>query len=223
MTRKINTRVKKQNGKGVIDTVENMVLSNKHNRLLPGEKHMIIYLPSDRTYNPAVYAGPGTQLLTRLNRGDKPLSYVDTVSQAHDIRYGLAQTEADVRTADNKMVQLLAQGRRTGKDSNFNLNQADLIKAKILLEDKLGVPKSWFAQFGREGKPQSVIDLYKNKLNELEQQGFGMSGHGIQERHLRASPMSVMRAKPIAVLKKLNGQTRSVSNMPEGMQLPISS
>ena len=84
-----------------------------------------------------------------------------------------------VRTADTKMVQQIAQGRRTGKDSN-------LIKAKILLEDKLGVPKSWFAQFGREGKPQSVIDLYKNKLNELEQQGFGMLGHGIQERHLRA-------------------------------------
>ena len=148
MTRKINTRVKKQNGKGVIDTVANMVLSSKHNRLLPGEKHMIIYLPSDRTYNSALYAGPETQLLTRLNRGDKPLSYVDTVSQAHDIRYGLAQTEADVRTADNKMVQQIAQGRRTGKDSNFNLNQADLIKAKILLEDNLGVPKSWFAQFG---------------------------------------------------------------------------
>ena len=134
MTRKINTRVKKQKGRGVIDTVENMVLSNKHNILLPGEKHMIIYLP-DGTYNPAIYAGPGTQLLTRLKRGDKPLSYVDTVSQAHDIRYGLAQTEADVRTADNKMVQQIAQGRRTGKDSNFNLNQVDLNKAKILLEE----------------------------------------------------------------------------------------
>ena len=45
MTRKINTRVKKQNGKGVIDTVANMVLSSKYNRLLPGGKHMIIYLP----------------------------------------------------------------------------------------------------------------------------------------------------------------------------------
>ena len=92
------------------------------------------------------------------------------------------------------------------KDSNLNLNQADLIKAKILLEDKLGVPKSWFAQFGREGKPQSVIDLYKNKLGDLERQGFGASGHGIQERHLKASPMSVVRAKPIAVLKSKNGE-----------------
>ncbi len=132
-------------GKGILDATANMVLSNKHNRALPKEKHQIIYLP-DGTYNPARYSGPGTQLETRLKRGDKPLSYVDTVAQAHDLRYGLAQTEADVRTADNKMVQLIAQGRRSGNDSNFNLNQADLIKAKILLEDKLGVPKAWFAR-----------------------------------------------------------------------------
>ena len=136
----MNKKAKARKGKGVIDGIANMVLSNKHNRALPNEKHQIIYLP-DGTYNPARYSGPNTQLETRLRRGDKPLSYVDTVAQAHDLRYRLAQTEADVRTADNKMVQLIAQGRRSGKDSNFNLNQADLIKAKILLEDKLGVPK----------------------------------------------------------------------------------
>ena len=201
----MNKKAKARKGKGILDATANMVLSNKHNRLMPGERHQIIYLP-DGTYNPARFSGPGTQLETRLRRGDKPLSYVDTVAEAHDLRYGLAQTEADVRTADNKMVQLIAQGRRSGKDSNFNLNQADLIKAKILLEDKLGVPKSWFASYGREGKPQNVIDLYQNMLNELQQQGFGASGQGIHERHARAMPMSIMRAKPIAVLrvKKIN-------------------
>ena len=102
------------------------------------------------------------------------------------------------------MVQLIAQGRRSGKDSNVNLNQADLIKAKILLEDKLGVPKSWFASYGREGKPQNVIDLYQNKLNELQQQGFGASGQGIHERHAQVMPMSIMRALPVAVRKSKN-------------------
>ena len=201
----MNKKAKARKGKGVIDGIANMVLSDKHNRALPNEKHQIIYLP-DGTYNPAKYSGPGTQLDTRIKRGDKPLSYVDKVAQGHDLRYALAQTEADVRMADNKMVQLIAQGRRTGKDSNFNLNQADLIKVKILLEDKLGVPKSWFARYGREGRPQSDIDMYQNKLNELQQQGFGASGQGIHERHARASPMSVMRPKPIAVLKSKNGQ-----------------
>ena len=196
----MNKKAKARKGKGILDATANMVLSNKHNRLMPGERHQIIYLP-DGTYNPARFSGPGTQLETRIKRGDKPLSYVDKVAQTHDLRYALAQTEADVRTADNKMVQLIAQGRRSGKDSNFNLNQADLIKAKILLEDKLGVPKSWFASYGREGKPQNVIDLYQNKLNELQQQGFGASGQGIHERHSQVMPMSVMRALPVAVRK----------------------
>ncbi len=110
-----------------------------------------------------------------------------------------------MRTAHNKMVQLIAQGRRTGKDSNFNLNQADLIKAKILLEDKFGVPKSWFASYGREHiKQPATAAMYQNKLNELQQTGFGVSGQGIHERHARAMPMSVMRAKPIAVLRVQN-------------------
>jgi hypothetical protein len=104
------------------------------------------------------------------------------------------------------MVQLIAQGRRSGKDSNFNLNQADLIKAKILLEDKLGVPKSWFASYGREHiKDPATASMYQNKLNELQQQGFGVSGQGIHERHSRAMPMSVMRALPVAVRKSKNG------------------
>ena len=69
----------------------------------------------------------------------------------------------------------------------------------------LGVPKSWFVSYGREGKSQNVIDLYQNKLNELQQQGFGASGQGIHERHARAMPMSVMRALPVAVRKSKNG------------------
>ena len=57
-----------------------MVLSNKHNRALPGERHQIIYL-SDGTYSPAVYSGPGTNLRVRIGRNDQPLSYVDKVAQ----------------------------------------------------------------------------------------------------------------------------------------------
>ena len=52
---------RKQKGKGIIDGIANSVLSNKHNRLLPGERHKVIYLP-DGTYNPAKYSGPGTNL-----------------------------------------------------------------------------------------------------------------------------------------------------------------
>ena len=52
---------KAKRGKGIIDSISNKILSNKHNISLPGEKHQIIYLP-DGTYNSARYSGPGTNL-----------------------------------------------------------------------------------------------------------------------------------------------------------------
>ena len=47
----MNKKAKARKGKGVIDGIANMVLSNKHNRHLSGEKYQIIYLPNDNTYN----------------------------------------------------------------------------------------------------------------------------------------------------------------------------
>jgi len=83
-------------GKGFIDSISNKVLSNKHNIALPGEKHQIIYL-SDGTYNPARYSGPGTNLSTRIKRGDQPLSYVDKTAEAHDLKYALANNNQDIK------------------------------------------------------------------------------------------------------------------------------
>ena len=60
-----------------------------------------------------------------------------------------------------------------------------LIKAKILLEDRLGVPKTFFASYGRASNSASDISMYKNKLKELDQQGFGLSHSGIHTKHLR--------------------------------------
>jgi len=82
------------------------------------------------------------------------------------------------------MVQLLEKARTNKLDTNFNINQASLIKAKILLEDKLGVPKSFFTSYGRAGQPPSDISMYEAKMKELEQQGFGSTHTGIHIKHL---------------------------------------
>ena len=175
---------KTQKGKGIIDGIANAILSDKHNRLLPGEKHQIIYL-NDGTYNPAVYSGPGTNLKVRISRNDQPLSYVDKVAEAHDIRYALASVDGDVRAADNRMVQLLQKAKAQKLDSNFNINQGLMIQAKILMEDKMGVPKTFFASYGRQNKQPTEIAMYENKLKELEQQGFGLSHSGIHLKNLK--------------------------------------
>ena len=76
-----------------------------------------------------------------------------------------------------------------------------MIKAKILLEEILGVPKSWFASYGREHiKDVSVLDLYRTKMNELQQEGFGSSMAGIHDKHVKKS-MSIARGKAVAILR----------------------
>ena len=179
---------KQQKGKGIIDGLQNMILSTKLNKALPNEKHQIIKLP-DGSYNPAVYSGPGTNLETRIRRGDKPLSYVDKTAMARDLRYALARTDQDVRDADNRMVQQLNKATTMNLDSQFNIKQASLIKAKILAEDHLGISKSFFTTYGREGTPANDIQIYESTLKTLEQQGFGHNKFGLKDKHYIHTPL----------------------------------
>lgn len=162
-----------QEGRGFFDSIANAVLSTKENKMEKGERHQMIKLPDGRIA-PAAYSGPMTALETRIRRGDKPLSFVDETAQAHDLRYQLAKTEADVKLADKKMIDSLEIAKKKGLDNMFNIRQAELIKAKYLLQDKFGMPTSWFTSFGLDSiKDKSLIPVMEAKLKELEQKGLG--------------------------------------------------
>ena len=164
---------REQKGTGIIDRVANALLSTKENKLMAGEKHQMIKMPDGRIA-PAVFSGPGTQLETRIRRGDKGLSYVDTTAEAHDLRYQLAKNEADVKTADADMIRNLEKAKSQNLDNMFNIRQAELIKVKYLLQDKFGLPTSWFTSFGLDSiKDPTIIPIMQTKLKALEQQGFG--------------------------------------------------
>ena len=131
---------------------------------------------------PARYSGAGTNLTTRLKRGDVGLSYVDRTANAHDIRYGLALNDDDIRAADNRMVTSLNKASNEKLDNTFNIAQASLIKAKILMEDHLGFKKEWFTTYGRQHLTPEEISLYEEKLKALEVQGFGRKRHSAKRR-----------------------------------------
>ena len=164
---------KKQKGTGIIDRIANTLLSTKENKLMDGEKHQMIKMPDGRIA-PAVYSGPGTHLETRIRRGDKPLSYVDKTAQAHDLRYQLAKNEGDIKTADADMIKNLNEAKAKNLDNLFNIRQAELIKVKYLLQDKFGLPTSWFTSFRLDSiQDPTIIPIMRSKPHELEQQGFG--------------------------------------------------
>lgn len=155
-----------------MDKIRNFILSDKHNQALPGEKHQIIYLP-DNTYSSARYSGAGTRLDIRLPKHEMGLSYVDNVAKRHDIEYLFAKDEADVKRADEHMMMKLDEARAKKLDAPFNINQAELIRAKYYA-NRLGVPTSFFTSFGKDSiADQSIIPEAERQLQELIQQGYG--------------------------------------------------
>ena len=83
----------------------------------------------------------------------------------------------------------MQKGKLQQLDSNFNINQGLMIQTKILMEDKMGVPKSFFASYGRINKSPEENAMYEGKLKELEQQGFGHSKAGIKDKHYYHTPL----------------------------------
>jgi len=159
--------------KGVADKVLNV--DKSINTLYPGEYHGILKLPDGR-YASAQYLGPGSRIDLRVPRGDKGLTPIDTESMAHDIRYNLSSTPEAIRAADNKFNEVIDRLRKEGKEDEFNLKQAELIKVKVFLEGNELIRKV-IRKFNTrptdiQNSPELTAKL-EAKLKELEQQGYG--------------------------------------------------
>jgi hypothetical protein len=134
-----------------------------------GEMHAILRLSNGKN-GVANYMGPGTNVLQRVKRKDPPRTPADAVAKAHDLRYTLARTNDDLRSADEKMVKKM----KTIKDASRNIFVGKrTIQAKMLAED-LGIMKK--GQFGDVGKHIEPSDrkILENELGTMEQEGYGL-------------------------------------------------
>ena len=61
------------------------------------------------------YAGPGTHLRKRLQRGDKGINHLDEIAKIHDIDYSNAKNLQDKWKADDKMIRSISNlpGKKT--------------------------------------------------------------------------------------------------------------
>jgi hypothetical protein len=169
---------KSSKGCGIYDKTVNFLTGSK---LKDGEKHAIIYDPIKKKYTAANYIGPGTDLLTRLKRDDKPIVKADKVAQAHDIRYTLSKDVNGIKSADEKMVNKLKSLRKNKEDSAFNTIpaqlgiQANQILAKILPTKYFDKFVNYMTDYKDYNSKLSNDDklLLENKLKELESEGYG--------------------------------------------------
>lgn len=170
---------------GIAGAINLIPSSDKNARpMFPGERHAVLKLANGK-YGVANYMGPGTQLEKRLIRQDPPRSIEDKVALAHDSRYALAKSQADVVKADAKMVNKLQELKRTGQGNKFNIELGlRPIQAKMLAE-RTGIAKpGQIASFGGTTNPS----LVQRKLDELEQEGFGiLPGEVLKQKLLEMS------------------------------------
>lgn len=177
-------------GETFVSKVSNIFPSSDENArdIFPGEYHAIVKLPNGK-YGRANYSGPGTHIVDRLRRrgGDPPRVLSDKVSQAHDIRYALAQQQKDperaVRDADEIYVKKMRSLQRDGLDSSVNIQPAmRAIQAKMVAEDFSLLSRDKFIDT-RSKYDARDTELLSSKLKELKQEGYGGKGASLAGGH----------------------------------------
>ena len=160
-----------------IEMIGGNIIGNIYSKLsgqrFPDERHTPLY--TDQGFKLGQFCGPNTHVKFRLLNEIDPINYSDKSCFAHDLRFLLSENENDVRYADNKMIQSLEKGEKEKLDYAVNLKTVKLImKSKRGLEDYGVWDKGSFSSM--EGKKLNEEDrnLFRNKLNQLEMEGFGL-------------------------------------------------
>jgi len=167
-------------GEGMIDTltkainyISNMFPSSDKNATIiePDEKHGVLILPNGKIGR-SNYMGPGTNLIKRLKRGDKPRTEMDELSRAHDIRYDLAQSQKDIEDADEIFIKGAKKIRKNKLDNRINTYVGQIpIQAKLYAERK-GLVKPTFKQINKFEKDDEK--LLRDTLKTAIMKGYGI-------------------------------------------------
>ena len=196
--------------------ISNLAPSSDENArpLYDGEMHAMLKLPNGKMGR-ANYVGPGTQIEKRLARGDPPRSYMDKVAQAHDIRYGLAQSQGDVEKADKIFINAAKKAQEKKLDNDFNINMGlRPIQAKYLAEKAGIVQHGKIAEFG--GINEANRPMLQSKLAGLEMEGVGV---GLPADKLKARLLKQLKRKKQVINGKGAMTARGLTPAGGGLKL----
>lgn len=151
------------------------------NQRFPGEKHIPLRT-GPLKFEMAEYAGPGTNLQKRLEKGIKPKTQADKSALAHDIRYELAKTPDDVRKADDLLINATQKidnnqidDPETPYHSSLNTFAVrNAIRAKTLGEDVKLFDQNTFTKPGSKKLTPEKEKILRDKLDELQKLGYGV-------------------------------------------------
>lgn len=159
------------------------IFRNKENPMSTPSYMGEVRLPLKADYAPepftgkrmlANYAGPGTHVLKRIQLGHKPISLLDRISQAHDVRYALANTVDDVREADKIFMERLAKEKNNLHPAEYKIAKA-AFDAKMAAEDMdlLSTRNAILSANASEGYTNADREQMRGVLDDLIQKGEG--------------------------------------------------
>lgn len=134
-TAKVAAKAVGELARGPVGTAISNFLSRKFNKNpewrpgFPGESHLV--LPTEFGLTRANFAGPGTSLQARLDRGDVGVdgaSGIDAASKIHDILYNIARNPKDIRDADNLLISDIKRGSAGPKTKALSIKMLEAKK-----------------------------------------------------------------------------------------------
>lgn len=204
------------------------IFRNKENPMSTPSYMGEVRLPLKADYAPepytgkrmlANYAGPGTHVLKRIQLGHKPISLLDRISQAHDVRYALSNTVEDVRQADKIYMERLARERNNLHSTEYKVAKA-AFEAKMAAEDMnlLSSQNDVLIANAAEGYTNADREQMRGVLDDLIQKGEGKKDSEIAPsiRLARSIKTEGLDKAVGAVMKKKLG-TRAVKG--KGLKL----
>jgi len=139
----------------------------------PEEKHMVLK-DNEGEFVRGKYLGPSTRIWQRIMDKDEPVSFIDGYAAIHDIDYTLAKNVGEVRDADQRLIEKAAEAEQKGLDHPVNILQGKIgIKSKMLIEDNLGVPTTFFADYGHGDLTPTQLKAMRERREVLRQKGYG--------------------------------------------------
>lgn len=135
-----------------------------------GEKHVPLRTGKN-SLGWSNYMGPGTKLMKRLRRGDKPRTKADKVAKKHDCAYALSHDINDIRRADNRMISKLKEIQQDGSDFTWNTQLGIKGIATKQLGEDLGLMKR--KRFLNPITDPEDRKLVQEEYDRLEQEGYG--------------------------------------------------
>jgi hypothetical protein len=156
---------RKMRGRGLVKSLTKAAGVHGLDNHFPGEMHAPLRVKGKTVI--ANFMGPGTQVKARLERGDVPVSDMDKISLAHDLRYMLATSKADIQEAD----RLFLAKARSSTDNLYNRGLGlSAIGAKYAAEKLTGVLYPTQAELNANDVNDSLLTSH---MSSLSQDGYG--------------------------------------------------